>query len=334
MTRPQTSAPRPGAHATDAARHCRQVIAEHSKSFALASRVLPPLCRDRAAVVYAWCRRADDTVDEILPGQDADAQAVALLRLRAELDHVYAGRAQSDIVLSAFQQVIEECRVPVVYPITLLEGMAMDVDAVAYQTMDELRLYCYCVAGTVGLMMSHVMGLCRDSALIQAAHMGMAMQLTNICRDVVEDWNRGRLYVPDEILAEYGALDLRGALGGPFPETARAPMAAALRFLLSEAERYYRSGDQGLSALPWRCAFAVRAARLVYSAIGERIARTQHDVTAGRAVVPASQKLGLVGRAGLYAAVELPRRLGAGQLGARHQVPALIIEDPEHVLRV
>lgn len=293
---------------------CWQTLAAGSKSFAMAARVLPPRCRDEAAVVYSWCRRADDAVDLAPPAE----QPAALARLRAELDSVYAGLAgeagaagavQDDLVLAAFQEVVARYRIPREYPEELLAGMEMDVRGQRYHDMHTLLCYCYRVASTVGLMMSHVMGVTHDGALRNAAHLGMAMQLTNICRDVLEDWGLGRLYVPTEVLAGCGIGDLGDALGGPFPARAAEPMRAAVARLLGEAEAFYRSGDRGLPALPWRCAFGVRAARLVYAAIGARIARRGHDVLAGRAVVPTWQKLWLVVRAGAGALGELPVRL-------------------------
>jgi 15-cis-phytoene synthase len=298
---------------SDAIALCRQTIAVHSKSFALASRVLPPRCRDEAAVVYTWCRRADDAVDLAPPGR----QAAALVRLGIELDGIYDAQShaqsqdqpQADIALAAFREVVQRHRIPREYPAELLAGMDMDVRGQRYDDMHTLLLYCYRVASTVGLMMSHVMGVTHDGALRHAAHLGMAMQLTNICRDVLEDWEMGRLYIPTELLAEHGIGDLGRALGGPFPERARAPMRGAVARLLGEARQFYRSGDRGLAALPWRCAFGVRAARLVYAAIGERIARSDFDVLAGRAVVPTWHKLLLVGRAGASALAEVPARL-------------------------
>lgn len=316
----------------DAIALCRRTIAAHSKSFALASRVLPPRCRDQAAVVYTWCRHADDAIDLAPRG----AQAAALARLRAELDSVYAGERQRDVVLAAFQQVVQRCRIPRAYPAELLAGMEMDVIGQRYDTMDTLLRYCFRVAGTVGLMMSHVMGVRDDRALRNAAHLGLAMQLTNICRDVLEDWDMGRLYVPADLCAACGMPDLGARLGGRFPGTARAPMARAVEHLLGEAEQYYRSGDRGLMALPWRCAFGVRAARLVYAAIGACIARRGHDVLAGRAVVPTWHKLLLVARAGLMSAGELPARaaLALPPGASMPRIPRQSIAFPHGVLPI
>ncbi len=300
----------------------RRAIAIGSKSFALASRVLPAGCRDEVAVLYAWCRRADDAVDEVAPA----AQPAALATLRAELAAAYAGRAD-DVVLRAVGAIANARAIPRAYPDALLDGMAMDVAGTRYATLDELIGYAWRVAGVVGLMMSHVMGVRDDAALRRAAHLGLAMQLTNICRDVAEDWARGRLYVPADVLARHGAPDLADALGRPLPADAVAPLAGAVRELLAIADRYYASGDRGLAALPWRCALAVRAARRVYRAIGGRLAARGHDVTAGRAIVSTPRKLWLLGGAVTLALAEAPGRAWRRLRGApRPRVPLVTLE--------
>jgi phytoene synthase len=278
---------------TDALLASRASIALHSKSFALASRLLPNDGRDEAAVVYAWCRRADDAID-LAPPSD---QARSVTRLRRELENIYDGEAQADPILAAFQAVALHHRVPRVYPEELLAGMAMDADGTAYGSYDEVLSYCFRVAGTVGLMMSHVMGVRDPAALKHAAHLGMAMQLTNICRDVHEDWQRGRLYLPDDCLAAGGASDLRARLGGDLPAEACGAVASATRELLCRADDLYASGDRGIPLLSFRCAWAVRTARLVYADIGRVILARDADPFAPRAAVGTARKLRLVLRA-------------------------------------
>ncbi len=302
----------------------RATIAHHSKSFALASRLLGPRLRDQTAVVYTWCRRADDAVDEA-PLADRPG---ALVRLGTELDAAYAGTAD-DTVLAAFGDVARARALPRLYPDELLAGMRMDVEDARYTTDEQLFTYCWRVAGVVGLMMSHVFGVADDDALVAAAHLGIGMQLTNICRDVAEDWERGRLYLPDELLARHGAAGLGGELGRPLPASTRAPLAAAVAELLARADRYYRSGDRGVRALPWRAAIAVRAARGVYAAIGGRIARTGHDVTAGRAVVPTGAKLGRVAVAVAGVALTSPLRALRAATGHTVRVPTRTLELPD-----
>ncbi|HET9992739.1 MAG TPA: phytoene/squalene synthase family protein, partial [Kofleriaceae bacterium] len=223
----------------------RATIAHHSKSFALASRLLGRRLRDQAAIVYTWCRRADDAVDEAPAGEEA------IERLDHELFAAYSGCA-SDPVLAAFGEVALARNIPLAYPRQLLAGMAMDVRGSTYVTVEDLLVYAWRVAGVVGLMMTHVFGVADEAALVPAAHLGIAMQLTNICRDVGEDARRGRVYLPAELVGELGILGAR-------------------RALLALAARYYRSADTGVAALPWRASVAVRAARNVYSAIGARI---------------------------------------------------------------
>jgi phytoene synthase len=208
-------------------------------------------------------------------------------------------------VLAAFGTVANERAIPMAYPLELLAGMAMDVADTRYATMDDLRLYCWRVAGVVGLMMTHVFGIDDDDALVSAAHLGMGMQLTNICRDVAEDWQRGRLYVPDELLARHGAQGLADDLAATsgLPASAREPVANSVRDLLALADRYYASGDRGLRALPWRAALAVKSASNVYRAIGTRIRARDCDVTAGRAVVSTGGKLARVAAAAMRIAV-------------------------------
>jgi phytoene synthase len=151
------------------------------------------------------------------------------------------------------------------------------------------------VAGVVGLMLCHVFGLRDPRALVNAEHLGIAMQITNICRDVVEDFRNDRVYLPADWLRESGAPELSPPAGELL--AARAALAAVISRALAVADRYYASGDAGLPALSFRVALAVRAARLVYAEIGEVLRRRGGDALAGRAVVPLRRKLVLVARA-------------------------------------
>jgi 15-cis-phytoene synthase len=271
----------------------RAAIERHSKSFALASRLLPADAGQRAAIVYAWCRRADDAIDE----SSAETPALALARMRRELGELYDEGAADDPVLAAFGGVLQQTGIPWQYPADLLAGMEMDVTGHHYGGFGDLLVYCYRVASTVGLMMCHVMGVSHVAALRHAAHLGLAMQLTNICRDVREDWERGRLYLPDELLVRHGVPRLAERLGERFPDDAVDGCRYAICELLAVADRYYASSDIGLDYLSWRCALGVNAARRIYSAIGEEIARQRWDVRAPRAVVSRPKKWWLCARA-------------------------------------
>ena len=271
---------------------CRESIRQHSKSFSLAARLLPLAYRDDAAAVYAWCRRADDAIDE--PAGD-DPRA-SLTRLRRELATVYEGDQCEDPVLSAFQRVVIHRKIPLQYPCELLAGMEMDLSGYPYRTWQDTLLYCHRVASTVGLMMCHVLGVSDPRALGHAADLGIAMQLTNICRDVREDWQRGRLYLPNSLLERHGGhVPANG--GAALQDVGTAALAAAVRSALSVADEFYESGRVGLRYLSWHGALAVDVARRVYSGIGDEISARECDVLLPRAFVPRWKKLWICGAA-------------------------------------
>jgi phytoene synthase len=182
--------------------------------------------------------------------------------------------------------------------------MAMDVRGTRYTTLRELLIYCYRVAGTVGLMMSHVMGLRDESALRHAADLGIAMQLTNIARDITEDAAMGRIYLPlgwlDEARIEHDKITA--------PEN-RDKLAILTLRLLNEAERYYRSGDAGLWFLSFRSACAVSAARSVYSEIGSLLIKRGRHAWDQRTYVTGTRKIWVVLRGVLRLIGSAPARL-------------------------
>jgi 15-cis-phytoene synthase len=312
-------------------RECRRIMEDNSKSFALAARLLPRSARDKAAAVYAFCRRVDDAIDDAPP----ERQEQALAGLYEELDRIYRGDLLEQPALRAFQAVVQLCALPRRYPAELIEGMAMDVRNTRYETLDNLLLYCHCVAGVVGLMMCHVFGLSQDEALHNAAHLGIAMQLTNISRDVEEDWGLGRLYLPRRLLALAGAAELGVPGVDPFPTDPRtvAAMRKVTQALLAEADRYYASADRGIHALPFRAGLAVRAARKLYHSIGLVVAAQEFDPRRGRAVVPTARKLALLGRALASHAIRLPgTTLRRARMRARVRTPERELGFPDDVL--
>lgn len=273
----------------------KEILGRGSKSFALAGALLGRRARDDAAVLYAWCRRADDRVDDV----DPDYAPAALRNLAKELDDVFDGRVCAPLDV-ALHELVSRRQIPKAYFQALLDGFAMDAQGATYRTSGELDLYAYRVAGVVGLMMCHVLGVRADRCLKAAARLGMAMQLTNIARDVTEDFARGRQYLPTELVSPSA---LREALDGGQAES-RQQVAGAVAELLRRADGYYRSGLSGLGDLGWRDALAIGAAGRIYRAIGGIIARRRFDVLAGRAVVSLPRKLvlamvslvGLLGR--------------------------------------
>ncbi|MDB4988566.1 MAG: Phytoene synthase [Myxococcaceae bacterium] len=312
-------------------RECREIMQHNSKSFSLAARLLPSRSRDQAAAVYAFCRRVDDAID----GAPPEAQDQALAGLYDELERIYRGETLAEPALRAFQAVVQTSALPRRYPAELIEGMAMDVHGTRYETLDHLLRYCHCVAGVVGLMMCHVFGLTRDEALLNAAHLGIGMQLTNICRDVEEDWGLGRLYLPRELLDAAGAHSLGVPGKDPFPsveQTLRA-ICKVTQTLLLEADRYYDSAERGIPALPFRAGLAVGAARKLYHAIGLVVAAQGFDPRAERAVVPTRRKLQLLARAVARHVIKLPQvTIRRARAGEHVRTPRRELSFPEDVL--
>lgn len=265
----------------------KTILAAGSKSFALAGLLLGPRARDDAAVLYAWCRRADDRVDDAVGGA-----ARALRGLDSDLEALFTGRVHSPLDLALHELVVRR-RIPRAYFQALLDGFAMDAAGARYPSLAALDLYAYRVAGVVGLMMCHVLGVRDDGCLKAAARLGMGMQLTNIARDVAEDFARGRQYLPTELVT---ADELKQAMASDaeHSESGRAGrrrVAAAVAVLLGRADGYYRSGLAGLAALGWRDALAIGSAGRIYRAIGRIIARRDFDALRGRAVVSLARKL-------------------------------------------
>ena len=282
----------------------RDTIQHHSKSFSFASTLIPAESRHPVEVLYTWCRQVDDAIDLAPP----DTHKEVIRRLDQQLDAIYHTAPSEDPVVIAMQEVVTRYEIPRLYPAELLKGMVMDSTGYRYHDLDDLLLYCYRVAGTVGLMMSHVLGVREAHALQPALHLGIAMQLTNICRDVAEDWERDRLYIPQEILAQYGAAQLGQDVGHTSPEAHADGLAASVAALLNIADQYYASADEGMISLNGRAALAVRSARYIYADIG-RVLRARHcEVFAGRAYVSRPRKYVLALKALTRTLAEFPIR--------------------------
>lgn len=283
--------------ATDA-EICRALLREGSKSFHLASRLLPQRAREPATALYAFCRLADDAID--IEGGQGDAVA----SLAASLDRVYAGRPADDPVERALSAMVHEFAVPRAVLDGLIEGLAWDADGRCYETLSDLRAYAARVASTVGVASTLLMGVRSKVALARAADLGVAMQLTNIARDIGEDARAGRIYLPLSWMREAG-IEPRAWLEDPrFDER----LAGLVERLLAEAERLYERSIGGIALLPGDCRLGIHAARLIYREIGQELARRGHDSMSQRTVVPTRRKLRLMIEAGLAS-----RRQGGGE---------------------
>ena len=269
---------------------CREAIRTGSRSFHAASRLLPARVRDPAFALYAFCRLADDAVDDV-PGARGKARAV--LRLRDRLDAVYAGRPADAAADRAFARVVERFAMPRALPEALLEGLAWDAEGRRCADLSDLRAYSARVASAVGAMMCVLMEVRDRDALARACDLGVAMQLTNIARDVGEDARAGRLYLPTAWLDEAG-IDPEAFLADPRPTPA---LRALVRRLLAEARRLYHRAEAGVAALPPAARPGILAARHCYDGIGMRVARAGWDSVTARATTTPADKALRLGRA-------------------------------------
>lgn len=277
-------------------------IQKGSRSFDLASRFFKLDERISAAQIYSWCRHCDDEIDE------GEATSEILNQLRKDTAACWDPSQESVGVFSSFKSAVRRSHIPQVYAQELLSGMEMDLNKTRYKTLAELKLYCYRVASTVGLMMCHVMGLFHERALAHAASLGMAMQLTNICRDVKDDHELGRLYLPIEWLH---LVDLNET--NYFDPAHRGRLFLVVKKLLNEAEELYQQGILGTQDLPWRSALAVLIAARVYREIGREILRQGPKSLDQRTVVTNVRKLWLVFLATFELISTIPKRLRTGQ---------------------
>ena len=262
--------------------HCREAIRTGSLSFHAASKLLPGKVRDPALALYAFCRLADDAVD------DTDDKAPAVLGLRDRLDLVYAGRPRNAPADRAFAAVVQDFEMPRALPDALLEGLAWDASGRRYETLSDLRSYCARVASAVGAMMCVLMRVRDADALARACDLGLAMQLTNIARDVGEDARANRLYLPTQWLKAEG-IHPEAFLANPKPD----PRVKRLtRRLLDEAGEMYIRSEAGVPVLPLSSRPGIYAARHVYAGIGGAVVRHGYDSISRRARTTGRQKLG------------------------------------------
>lgn len=269
-------------------RHCRRLLRQGSRSFYAASLLLPAYYRSPATALYAFCRVADDAIDEGEGPVD-----VALAQLHDRLDRIYAGQPIADPIDRELTNVVKRFDVPDTLPRALLEGFQWDHDGRRYETLSDLYGYAARVAGTVGVMMAVLMGVRSQNALARACDLGVAMQLTNIARDVGQDARAGRLYLPQSWLREAGINPDQWLANPRFtPE-----LGELIQRLLNAADRLYDLSAEGIAQLPARCRPGIFAARGIYRDIGHELARQGLDSVSQRTVVGTRRKVSLLGEA-------------------------------------
>src|ERR671912_1518352 len=259
-------------------RQCSEIARAHGRTFFLASRFLPPDRRRAIHAIYAYCRIADDIADR---STDIVTAARTLDAWERQLDE------PTDPIAVAFAAVRARHNVPRAAARELLAGVRMDLTPSRFATWDDLRLYCYHVAGTVGLMVAPILGCRDDAALPHAVNLGIAMQLTNILRDVGEDARRGRLYLPLNELAAFGC-DPEAVLHGRPGDRFRDLLA----FQVARARGLYADARRGFPALSPAGQLTTLAASELYAMILTSIEERDYDVFGARAFVPNGRKLG------------------------------------------
>ncbi len=258
---------------------CRALLRGGSKSFDAAAKLLPRAVCEPAVALYAFCREADDVIDR-------DGGAASLAWLHERLSRAYAGQPMATPCDRAFARIVERFAIPRALPDALLEGFAWDAQGRRYANLSELRAYAVRVAGTVGAMMAVLMGVRDTERLAAAIDLGVAMQLSNIARDVGEDARNGRLYLPLDWLEEAG-IDPDAFQRDPSYTPA---LGDVVRRLLDAADTYYRRAGAGIARLPLGCRFGIAAARLLYAEIGQEVNRRGLDSVSARAVVSGRRK--------------------------------------------
>lgn len=254
----------------------RAVMATRAVTFRAAARLLAADAGDDAAILYAFCRRVDDLADE-----HADLQA--LDALRAEI----LGESPAGPEASTFLSLAARRRVPVGAAVALIDGARSDLGRVRIADDAALLRYAYAVAGTVGQMMAPLLGARGTASEAPAVQLGVAMQLTNIARDVLEDAHNGRVYLPCSRLIAAG-VDPEALVHG---SADRAAVAGVVREVLDLAEGWYRSAEAGMQYLPVRSRLAVLVAARTYRAIGRKLLRNGGDALAGRTVLSTGDRM-------------------------------------------
>lgn len=263
-----------------------------SKSFYFATRFFPPELARAAHSVYWFCRYTDDLVDECTTVEQGRRDLAAW---REELQQASSGGGVHHPVLRLFLRTTAEYQIPIDYAFELIEGMRMDLNGTRYQNFEELRIFCYHVASVVGLMMCCVIGFDneadRSRALPRAIDLGIAMQLTNILRDIGEDLERGRVYLPIDEMAQFGYCEDElnaGIRNGAFRRL--------MHYQVHRARQYYARGNAGIGMLNRKGRFAVKVASDVYREILTQVEKSDFNVFERRAVVPPARKYLLTAR--------------------------------------
>ena len=273
--------------------YARRITAYYSKSFYFSTRMLPKEKRWATYALYGFCRHCDNLIDT--PRQRTKIEIVREMQLLTEeLQVAYNTGESQHPIIRAFILVAKTYGIPIEYPLDLLKGVAMDVQQTRYQTFDELSLFCYRVAAVVGLMMTYVLGYKDERAFDYAKQLGIAMQLTNILRDIKEDKDMGRIYLPQKDMVRFGVSEQ-----DILKEKITPHLKALMKFQIERADHYYAEAVSGISLLETESQYAIYSAAKIYRGILRKIEDQDYNPFLGRVFVPSSQKIGILLHEGL-----------------------------------
>jgi phytoene synthase len=273
---------------------CEQRMQKGSKSFSFASKIFSKETYQDVLMLYSWCRYADDVIDgqELGFHQSIPGDQKTFEELKFKTIEAFQKGDDSNPIFQAFHYVMKKYSIPIDYPLDLLKGMQWDAEGRDVKTEEELLLYCYYVAGVVGLMMTHIMGTKSSEAFPFAQSMGNAMQLTNISRDIVTDARVKRCYIPKTWLKELNLTILD--LLNPIHEGKIKSLSTRL---LDLADFYYQEGDKGLKYLSFQSAFTIASARFIYWKIGDKIRHEKNYPMSKRVGTSKMEKIFLIVKA-------------------------------------
>lgn len=283
-----------GSELQEAYTRCREITRNHAKTFYMATRFLPNDKQRGIFAVYALCRYVDDLVDEAEDlvhrrCLDEDGIRRGMDNWKQKLEAAYRGEVRDHPILLAFSDTLHSFHIPLHLPLQLIEGVGMDLYKRRYETFDELYDYAYKVASVVGLMTCEIFGYRTPEALDHAEELGVAMQLTNILRDVGEDLRRDRIYLPAEELRRFGVSEQQ-LFEGRMDEAFRELM----RFQIDRARSYYERSDLGVPMLESGSRLPVYLARYNYSRILDKIEENDYRVFDRRAYLNATEKFAIL----------------------------------------
>ena len=283
---------------TDAYEECRLITKREAKNFFYAFLTLPTAKRRAIYAAYAFCRHCDDAVDEVA---SLDDKQDALRQLTSRLDAAYRNQPEGP-VFTALAHTAQTCEIPQSYFHDVIRGVEMDLANNRYRTYDDLRLYCYRVASVVGLICLQIFGYSHPKAKDYAIDLGLAMQLTNILRDVQEDLARDRIYLPLDEIHRFGYSEdeLRN-------EVRNAAQRRLISFQVERAQTLFQSGAKLLPYLSPRSRACPAVLTAIYTRILRRIASNDYNVFGGRISLSAREKILVMTTTWLKSFLPLPR---------------------------